>query len=92
MSLLNINDKECELFSDDNYVMDYDDHKQWCQRCVFYGSFKNYNYNLCCENFAEISIVSFCGHCKKFSDTKKINPLKRWFLTMEGFEFKNKAR
>ena len=91
MGLFIINDKEYSIFSNNNYVMDFYNPKQWCKNCVFFGENKNGVYNLCCENYAEISIVSFCGHCDKFSDTEKINLLKRCFLKMEGFKFKNKV-
>jgi len=92
MSLFNINDKEYSILSNNNYVMDFYNPKQWCRNCVFFGERKNDMYNLCCENWAEISIVSFCGHCDKFSDTEKIKPLKIWLLKMKGFELKNKVR
>ncbi len=92
MGLFDINDKEYSIFSNNNYVMDFYNPKQWCQNCVFFGERKNSVFNLCCENYAEISIVSFCGHCNKFSDTKKINLLKQCLLKMEGFKLKNKVR
>lgn len=93
MGIININDKEYSVFDDSNYVTDFDDHKQWCKHCVYFGHFKNDVYNLCCNNYLEISVVSFCGHCDKFSDTKKINPIKRWLLAnVDGFVFKNKVR
>lgn len=92
MGIININDKENSLFDNNNYVTDFYDPKQWCQRCVYYGEKENCDWHLCCENYLEISVVSFCGHCDKMSDTKKINSLKRWLLESEGFRFKNKVR
>ena len=87
MGIFYINDKEYSLF-----VTDFYDPKQWCQNCVYYGEKKNCRYNLCCENYWEISIVSFCGHCDKFSTDKKINPLKLWLLKLDGIQLKNKVR
>ena len=76
----------------DNYVDDFYDAKQWCQNCVYFGNFSRAPYWLCAKHYPEISAVAFCGHCDKFSDTKKINLLKRCLLKMEGFQFKNKVR
>lgn len=93
MGIININDKEYSLFDNNNYNLDCDNPKQWCLKCVYFGHKKNDLYNLCCENYFELSEVSFCGHCNKFSDSKKINPIKHWLLSkIEGFEFKNKVR
>ena len=93
MGIININDKEYSTFNNNNYVADFGDHKQWCQECVCFGHTRAQPYHLCCENYWEISIVSFCGHCDKFSKDKKINPIKRWLLAnIEGFVFKNKVR
>ena len=76
----------------DNYVDDYENHEQWCQYCVYFGDSIKNPYWLCAKNCPEISMVSYCGHCDKFSNTEKINLLKRCLLKMEGFQLKNKAR
>jgi len=76
----------------DNYVSDYDDHKQWCKHCVYFGTARSSVYWLCAKHYPEFSYVSFCGHCDKFSKDKKINLLKQWLLKIEGFQFRNKVR
>ena len=93
MGIITINDKEYSLFDNNNYTADWDNPEQWCKKCVHFGHKKNDVYHLCCENYFELSVVSFCGHCDKFSDSKKINPIKQWLLSKtEGFKFKNKVR
>ena len=91
MGIICINDKEYSLF-DNNYVWDFNDSKQWCQRCVYYGEKENLRNHLCCEDYFVISIVAYSGHCDKFSTDKKINPLKLWLLKLDGIRLKNKVR
>lgn len=76
----------------DNYVDEHGDYTQWCQYCVYFGDKPKYPYWLCVKHYPEISIVSYCGHCDKFSDTEKINLLKRCLLKLENFRFKNITR
>ena len=75
-----------------HYVSDYKNCNEWCQNCVHFGEQHNNPYWLCSESFSEIAHISYCGHCDKFSDNKKINLLKYWLLKLRGFEFKNKVR
>ena len=84
--------KEYSVCGNDNYISDFEESEQWCKRCVHFGTIKGNMCCLCSEKYPEITEVSFCGHCDKFSDTKKINLLKRCLLKIEGFEFKNKVR
>jgi len=75
-----------------NYTSHYEDYNEWCQYCVHYCEQCNNPYWLCSESFLCIANVSYCGHCDKFSNNKKINSLKYWLLKMNGFKFKNKVR
>ena len=85
-------DKEYSLFSKNNYVSEYKDYREWCKHCVHFGSIEGNRYWLCSQDCIEITNVSFCGHCDKFSSNKKINFLKRWLLRTKGFQFKNKVK
>ncbi|MBR5354883.1 MAG: hypothetical protein IK122_02045 [Alphaproteobacteria bacterium] len=76
-----------------NYTSDYDNHKEWCQNCICFGSVPTDKHWLCSESLLEgFPEVAYCGHCDKFSSDKKINLLKYWLLKMEGFQFRNKVR
>ena len=76
----------------DNYVEDYENYDQWCQYCVYFGDSRKNPYWLCAKHYPEISMVSNCGHCDRFSNTEKINLLKLCLLKMNGFQLKNKVR
>ena len=84
--------KYTESARKDNFISDYDNHAQWCENCVYFGSFAGCLYWLCARHYFEITKVGYCGHCDEFSDTKKINPIKYWLLKRNGFQFKNKVR
>ncbi len=75
----------------DHYTSDYEDHNEWCQYCVHYCEHCNNPYRWCSKGSLTGSVVNFCGHCDKFSNNGKINPLKQWLLEKSGFEFKNKV-
>ena len=78
-----------------NYTLDYYDHKEWCQNCIYYGSVPDNKHWLCSESFflEGFSEVTYCGHCDKFTTDKKMFLLKYWWLKFCcGFQFKNKAR
>ena len=76
----------------DNYIDDYKNYNQWCKYCVYFGYTPMAPYWLCAKHYPEISTVAYCGHCDKFSNTEKINLLKRCLLKIEGFKLKNKVR
>ena len=75
-----------------HYTSDYKNYNEWCQNCVHFGERCDNPYWLCSESFPEIAHVSYCGHCDKFSDNKKIGLLKYWLLKMGGFKFKSITR
>lgn len=76
-----------------NYTSDYDNHKEWCQNCIYYGSVQANKHWLCSESLLEgFTEVTYCGHCDKFTTDKKMSLPKYWWLNFCGFRFKNKAR
>lgn len=77
-----------------NYTSDYDNHKEWCQNCICFGSVPTDKHWLCSESLLEgFPEVAYCGHCDKFSNgNKKMSFQKYWWLKFWGFQFKNKAR
>lgn len=81
-----------DAIKDDNYIDDFQNQDEWCKKCVYYGTVNYDKHWLCSKHFPELQIISFCGHCDKFSKDKKINLLKYGLLKLCGFKFENKAR